>query len=536
MTKAPCNQIRTSRPTCRAAPGCGRPRLCLRLFAAPLVAGVLLLSGCASEPWSVFRQPNDSTASAAGSGFILGGDGLFKSTNVSVASAQAELEKGKELFSQAKTDSEYARARTIFHRLAAHKKTPASVAEEALYQEAECQRLRSLYPSAAEIYTQLVTTYPRGRFHRDALQRMFDIANYWLDETRDAMNAQAEVEAGKRQFVMPASFIHLEKSKPFFDMRGRALVLLEKIYLNDIDGPMGEVALFYLGNISLFQENYAEADHFYAQIVKFHPNGQYAPKALKLCILCKQMSSGGPLHDGRTVAEARELVHQAKAAYPELAHKETDFLQNQLVTINLQQAEKDMNIAEFYRRTGHPGSAYFYYELVRRRYPGSKQAEKATQRMAELKDRVEREQNGEASSWSWFPNPFAKKSDAPAKQAAPVKAPGVSLGQPQGYAPPSSFVPPAQGHTQPPLSSLQKPELAPAPKPAAQGAKPSPPGATPAAYVQPVLGQPTAYNTQSAAPYSGPYQQPTPPGQATPYPPQSAPAYLGAPQPPTWGQ
>jgi hypothetical protein len=236
------------------------------------------------------------------------------------------------------------------------------------------------------------------------------------------------------------------------------------------------------------------------------------------------MSSGGPLHDGRTVAEARELVHQAKAAYPELAHKETDFLQNQLVTINLQQAEKDWNIAEFYRRTGHPGSAYFYYELVRRRYPGSKQADKATKRMAELKDRVEREQNGEASSWSWFPNPFAKKSDAPAKQAAPAKTPGVSLGQPQGFAPSPSFVPPPQGHTQSALPYSQNPELAPAPKPATQGmpgfgplpqsANPYPQGTTPASHAQPVLGQPT--------------------GPATPSSPQ--PAYIGAPQPPGWGQ
>lgn len=42
-------------------------------------------------------------------------------------------------------------------------------------------------------------------------------------------------------------------------------------------------------------------------------------------------------------------------------------------------------MAEYYEKTGHPGSAYFYYEIVRRRYPGTKYSDQATKRMAELK-------------------------------------------------------------------------------------------------------------------------------------------------------
>ena len=60
--------------------------------------------------------------------------------------------------------------------------------------------------------------------------------------------------------------------------------------------------------------------------------------------------------------------------YPELAASEKDWLDRQLVNINHQQADGDFNQAEFYRRTGKYGSAYFYYELVRRRYPGTNYA------------------------------------------------------------------------------------------------------------------------------------------------------------------
>jgi hypothetical protein len=48
--------------------------------------------------------------------------------------------------------------------------------------------------------------------------------------------------------------------------------------------------------------------------------------------------------------------------------------------IQYQQAEKDFRTAEYYERTGHPGSAVFYYELVRRRYAGTQYATAAVER------------------------------------------------------------------------------------------------------------------------------------------------------------
>ena len=39
-----------------------------------------------------------------------------------------------------------------------------------------------------------------------------------------------------------------------------------------------------------------------------------------------------------------------------------EWVNKQLVSIHYQQADRDFNVAAFYDRTGHPGSAYFYYE------------------------------------------------------------------------------------------------------------------------------------------------------------------------------
>lgn len=45
---------------------------------------------------------------------------------------------------------------------------------------------------------------------------------------------------------------------------------------------------------------------------------------------------------------------------------------------------KEFKRAEFYRRTGRPGSAAFYYQMVARRYPGTGFAEEAKWRLLEL--------------------------------------------------------------------------------------------------------------------------------------------------------
>jgi hypothetical protein len=116
----------------------------------------------------------------------------------------------------------------------------------------------------------------------------------------------------------------------------------------------------------------------------------------------------------------------------------------QLYCINQQQADKDMKIAEYYRRTGHSGSAYFYYEIVRRRYPGTAYFDKATERMHELRAELE---HGQKSAWQW-PNLLPWK----AKEQEPIVPP-------PGQAAPA---PPAKGPV--PGTPLAREEAAPAPR------------------------------------------------------------------------
>jgi TolA-binding protein len=303
-----------------------------------------------------------------------------------------ELAAAHEVYRQ----DNFAAAEKAFHKIAENTKNSPLVAEEARFYEGECLYRQDKMPKACDTYHKMLMDFPAGAFRDQAVRRMFDVANYWLDDTRTEMAEYREKREGKRTFVIPAVF-HFEKQKPWADEEGRALQALEWVHLNDVTGPLSDKALFLAGGVKFYREDYKEADHYFTQLVEQHKDSPLAPQAIELAIIAKHMSTGGPDYDGRKVAEARIMVDTALRNYPELARQKTAFLERQLAGITYQQAQKDYQIAEFYRRTGHPGSAYFYYEIVRRRYPGTKFADLAVERMNEIRRQVE-ESGGKSPS------------------------------------------------------------------------------------------------------------------------------------------
>src|SRR5262249_38074578 len=106
-------------------------------------------------------------------------------TAAEAAPANAELEGAKRLY----YDGDYAKAEPIFARLVGDKKSLVPVVEEALYYQADCERLRGRYSDAADLYNKLLGSYPMGKHAPQAREHLFNIANYWLDDTRAYMEA-----------------------------------------------------------------------------------------------------------------------------------------------------------------------------------------------------------------------------------------------------------------------------------------------------------------------------------------------------------
>lgn len=365
----------------------GRGKVAARWFGWFVVACFLFpVTGCTWDRWHLFTPAPPPPGPA--DSLVIRGDRLEAETPPAEGSVAAELAGTHELYRR----GEYAHAEALYHDIAENKKNSPAVAEEARFYEAECLRRQENYPKSADTFHKVVLDFPNGSFREQALQRMFEIANYWLEDTRREMEQYREKTDGKRWIVWP-ELVHLEKTKPLLDEEGRALEKLEQVRYNDITGPLADKSLFLAGSVKFFREDFREADHYFSQVVEYHPNSPLAEQAIELGIISKHMSTGGSDYDGRKVAEARILVDTALRNYPGLASQKNAFLERQLIGITLQQAEKDYKIAEFYRRTGHPCSAYFYYEIVRRRYPGTKYFDLATERMHELRAKLEKEQS-----------------------------------------------------------------------------------------------------------------------------------------------
>lgn len=345
---------------------------------AALFTLALAQAGCQGSRFSQWL-PTGHVPAGPEETMVLRGGELESDTSPEESEAARQLAGAHELYRR----GEFSKAGNLYHKIADNKKNSPRLAEEARYYEAESLRREGRYPRAADTYNKLLMDFPGGAHRDQAVQHMFDIANYWLDDTRAEMVAEREKKEGKRWFYFD-SLVHFEKSKPLLDQEGRAIEKLEQCSYSGVNSEIADHSLFLLGSIKFYREDYREADHYFSQLVDRHPNSPYAAKAVELAIIAKHMSTGGSDYDGRKVAEARELVHKALYSYPELAEKKKDFLDRQLAGITHQQAEKDFKKADFYRRTRHPGSAYFYYGIVARRYPGSPFAEKAEKRMAEL--------------------------------------------------------------------------------------------------------------------------------------------------------
>lgn len=347
--------------------------------------GFTLANFKAPWDWDLFHSKVNAPPPPADK-MVLQGDKLVPAKMPEKGTAEADLAGAHELFRQ----GDYNQAAKLYKRLADNTKNTVQVAEEARFYEAECYYHQTRYPKARDTYNRMLQDFPSGAYREQAVRRMFDIANFWLDDTREEMREEREKKDGKRWVVWPHYF-HWDKSKPFADEEGWAVETLEQVRYNDMLGETADKALFLMGSVKFFNEDYKDADHYFSQLVEMHPKSPFAPQAIELGIISKHMSTGGSDYDGRKVAEARQLVDTALRNYAELRSKKEEFLTRQLVGITFQQAEKDYKIAEFYRRTGHPGSAYFYYEIVRRRYPGTKFFDLATERMLEMRSKLEKE-------------------------------------------------------------------------------------------------------------------------------------------------
>ncbi len=415
-----------------------------------IVCASCLLCGCTWDQLNPFKPPIAPPPPVES--FVLHSGSLLAEPRPKDKSVEAQLAGAREYYRR----EEYTKAEKLYHYIANNEKNPVSLIQEALYYEAECLRLQGNLPKAADTYAALLRNQPVNPYKDLATRHIYDIANFWLKDTWEEIRESQERREGKRWIVWP-HFVSFDKRKPKIDREGRAIERLQDVYTYEgKGGPYADKALYLCGYVAWFKEDFNDADQEFSRLNKDYPDSPFAPYAIELAIKAKMMSTGGELYDGRKVADARKLVQEAMSM-PQLSEEKKQNLMKLLGCINAHQAEKDFQMADFWQRTGHPGSAYFYYEIVRRRYPNTDAAERATKRMMEIRAKMEKEQRdklgpppegGETRPSELLPPP-QRVVNGPERVPMPQPSPGSPETAPMPRkvpaAPPPQPLPPGVG-------------------------------------------------------------------------------------------
>ncbi len=287
-----------------------------------------------------------------------------------------KMAEAEQLFAEEK----YTDARARFGPIADNSYNPGHMVEKARFLEGECCRMQKKLPDAVATYNRYLKDYVGGVYSRQAADRMFAVAEDWRKDIMPENTSEVKQAGWVPNFT--------DQTRPRLDFNGELVKCYENIAEGAPHAECAEKAMFWAGYLHYSRGNYEDADHYFSTLSEHFPDSPLRAEAVKYAIDAKNRAGGGPWYDGQKSNEALQLVHNIEASQPEYRRDpaKVEWLTKQKLTIREGQAERDFESAEYYRRTGKYGSAYFCYELVKRRYPGTRWSDLATTRVVEMKD------------------------------------------------------------------------------------------------------------------------------------------------------
>ncbi|MFM7205272.1 MAG: tetratricopeptide repeat protein [Planctomycetaceae bacterium] len=379
----------------RSAPRCHPGRL----YAA-LAMAMLAISGCASLQKPQWPWAKASADAGTGVDGQLGEDAesevisseyatpaeepgwdYFKGENVkkrwkkmvgrgpNEKVARAALAEADALFREAKYPEAIKKYKVAIDRW------PDSVIEEdAMWQLAESYFFTDQYPKAEDQYDELVKKYANTKYLDRIAQRQFVIAQYWI-----ALDQKTHLPV-----IVPNL---VDRSRPLFDTRGRALKAFDHVRINDPRGPLADDSIMAAANAHFLDRQWLDADYFYGLLRSEYPDSDFLLQAHLLGLQSKLRAYQGPGYEGGILDEAEILADQVLVQFPDqLGRDEAERVETTRAEIAAQQATRHWRRAEFYAKGKHYSSARIYYAMIARDYPKTQLAQQAREKYLAIKD------------------------------------------------------------------------------------------------------------------------------------------------------
>ncbi|GHT20744.1 hypothetical protein FACS189419_00430 [Planctomycetales bacterium] len=294
--------------------------------------------------------------------------------------AKIEMEKGRAiLLVNPRLEDKAKNREAAKHFYEAAKRFPDSLIEEdSLHLAGECYFFSDDYPRAMTMYQKLLMKYQHSKHVDNAVKRLFKIARYW--------------EAVSKRETAALNFS--DKTKPHYDTFGFAKKCYETIFINDPNGPISDDAVMALATAYLEKgkyqgdDNYNQAAYYYSYLRENFPLSKHIAKAHENELYARTHAYLGADHPGKTLDEASKLADiTLKQFNTELDSEEKQEILGIKESILNNQAKELWEKGQFYdKKKRQYGSAKIYYEQIMEEYPQTPFAEKAGNRMEQIRD------------------------------------------------------------------------------------------------------------------------------------------------------
>ncbi|MGA2093599.1 MAG: outer membrane protein assembly factor BamD [Sedimentisphaerales bacterium] len=227
------------------------------------------------------------------------------------------------------------------------------------FTEGELLLAKGKITNAVRQYDKFLDDYPVSPLRDAALQREFDIASEFL--------------AGRKKTIL------VFRVHAYDD----GVKIMEKISDRTGSAEIAKSALLAVAHSYEKRKKYEEAYLTWSQISSRWPTGQTGKDALLAMARDKYATFNGPLYDASGLVSAKSYYENYKLRYPDDAQRIG--VDEILAKINEQMAEKNLLVANYYKKTGQLTPANVYYQLVVDTWPDTAAAKTARQEIGKTK-------------------------------------------------------------------------------------------------------------------------------------------------------
>lgn len=293
-------------------------------------------------------------------------------------SSNSEFVAAQELFGR----EQYSLAAKAFRKLG-ERFVGSALHEDCLFFEAESLYKDGRLPTACDTFHKLLKEFPNSRHLNHAVQRTYDIANEWLEDSRRVAQGQPSQIPWYNRGVN-----FFDRRRPMLDTPGRAIEAIEHIQQFDPNGPLTASATMMAGAEKFTSGDYIRSAGYYEQVVISAPKSEHAPKAAVLSAQSYLRSYQGPSYDAEDLQKAQQMTEQALRRSAQLPPEQRQKLELDLKKIYDMRAERQYDDGMMHLRLRKWRGAEFCFRETVKKFPDTKWAEFAKVELEKLQPKL----------------------------------------------------------------------------------------------------------------------------------------------------